>query len=112
MMSDAQAPLPLMQDHCTAKVSRASPQQIEHWLKQLSGWHIHQGELVGDFSFSDFDATMAFVNTVAALARQENHHPDMAISYNRCRVSWSTHSVGALSRNDFICAARLSRTGE
>ena len=55
---------------------------------------------------------MAFVNTVAALARQENHHPDMAISYNRCRVSWSTHSVGALSRNDFICAARLSRTGE
>ena len=94
MMSDAQATLPLMQDHCIAKVSRASPQQIEHWLKQLSGWHIHQGELVGDFSFSDFDATMAFV------------------SYNRCRVSWSTHSVGALSRNDFICAARLSRTGE
>jgi 4a-hydroxytetrahydrobiopterin dehydratase len=50
---------------------------------------------------------MAFVNAVAWIAHREDHHPDLAVSYNRCRVEWSTHSVGGLSENDFICAAHI-----
>jgi 4a-hydroxytetrahydrobiopterin dehydratase len=61
------------------------------------------------FAFTNFHDTMAFVNAVAWIAHQQDHHPDMAVSYNRCTVRWSTHSVGGLSLNDFICAARVDQ---
>jgi len=60
-----------------------------------------------DFGFSNFHQTMAFVNAVAWIAHQQNHHPDMEIGYKHCRVRYSTHEVGGLSENDFICAARI-----
>jgi 4a-hydroxytetrahydrobiopterin dehydratase len=44
---------------------------------------------------------------VAWIAHREDHHPDLAVGYNRCRVEWNTHSVGGLSENDFICAAHV-----
>ena len=50
---------------------------------------------------------MAFVNAVAWIAHREDHHPDLAVSYNRCTVRLNTHSVGGISRNDFICAAQV-----
>jgi 4a-hydroxytetrahydrobiopterin dehydratase len=50
---------------------------------------------------------MAFVNAVAWIAHAEDHHPDLLVSYNRCTVRFNTHSVGGLSVNDFICAAKL-----
>ncbi len=59
------------------------------------------------FEFPDYYRTMAFVNAVAWIAHAEDHHPDLEVGYDRCRVSFSTHSVGGLSENDFICAARV-----
>ena len=50
---------------------------------------------------------MAFVNMVAWVAQREDHHPAMLIGYNKCKVSWNTHSVGGISMNDFICAAKI-----
>jgi 4a-hydroxytetrahydrobiopterin dehydratase len=50
---------------------------------------------------------MAFVNTVAWISHREDHHPDIALGYNKCRVEYTTHSVGGLSENDFICAAKI-----
>ena len=50
---------------------------------------------------------MAFVNAVAWVAHREDHHPDMEVGYNRCAVQFSTHSVGGLSENDFISAAKI-----
>jgi 4a-hydroxytetrahydrobiopterin dehydratase len=44
---------------------------------------------------------------VAWIAHREDHHPDMTVGYNKCRVEYSTHSVGGLSENDFICAAKV-----
>ncbi|MEK9775122.1 MAG: 4a-hydroxytetrahydrobiopterin dehydratase [Quisquiliibacterium sp.] len=58
------------------------------------------------FGFANYQGTMAFVNAVAGLADREDHHPEMLVGYNRCTVSWSTHSVGGVSINDFICAAK------
>lgn len=60
------------------------------------------------YSFKNFYQTMAFANVIAQIAHQQDHHPDLSISYNRCTVNYSTHSVGGLSLNDFICAARIN----
>lgn len=80
-------------------------------LSQVKGWAIDAnvpgGVLHQTFSFRNFHDTMAFVNAVAWIAHQQDHHPDMAVSYNRCTLRWSTHSVNGLSLNDFICAARV-----
>jgi 4a-hydroxytetrahydrobiopterin dehydratase len=47
------------------------------------------------------------VNAVAWIANREDHHPDLTVGYKRCEVRYSTHSVGGLSENDFICAAKI-----
>ena len=60
-----------------------------------------------EVKFKNFYRTMAFVNAVAWVANREDHHPDLEVGYNRCRVQFSTHSIGGLSRNDFICGAKL-----
>ena len=62
------------------------------------------------FSFSNYYETMAFANVAAMVAHQQDHHPDMTISYNRCHIVYSTHSVDGLSLNDFICAAKTDNT--
>lgn len=59
--------------------------------------------------FKDFYRTMSFVNALAHVANTENHHPDLEIGYNYCRVTFTTHAIGGLSQNDFICAAKLDR---
>jgi 4a-hydroxytetrahydrobiopterin dehydratase len=74
-----------------------------------SGWRIAEDSrsLRREYAFPDFHHTMAFVNAVAWIAHAEDHHPDLEVGYNYCRMAWSTHSVGGLSENDFICAAKV-----
>jgi 4a-hydroxytetrahydrobiopterin dehydratase len=59
--------------------------------------------------FRDFYRTMSFVNALAHIANVEDHHPDLELGYNYCRVTFTTHAIGGLSQNDFICAAKLDR---
>jgi len=59
--------------------------------------------------FKDFYRTMSFVNALAHIANVEDHHPDLEVGYNYCRVKYTTHAIGGLSQNDFICAAKLDR---
>ena len=59
--------------------------------------------------FKDFYRTMSFVNALAHIANTEDHHPDLEVGYNDCRVTFTTHAIGGLSMNDFICAAKLDR---
>jgi len=61
------------------------------------------------FKFVDFYRTMSFVNALAHIANIEDHHPDLEVGYNYCRVRYSTHSVNGLSDNDFICAAKIDQ---
>jgi 4a-hydroxytetrahydrobiopterin dehydratase len=72
-------------------------------------WQVEPGgqALTRDFRFADFHETMAFVNAVAWIAHVEDHHPDLEVGYNYCRMTFTTHSVGGLSENDFICAAKV-----
>jgi 4a-hydroxytetrahydrobiopterin dehydratase len=60
-----------------------------------------------EFSFRDFYRTMSFVNALAHIANIEDHHPDLQIGYNYCRVTYTTHAIGGLSENDFVCAAKV-----
>ena len=81
--------------------------RIAHLLNQLSGWSEVDDEIVKTYQFKYFYQRMAFVNAVAWVANSQNHHPDMEVGYNRCRISYCTHAVGGLTENDFICAARI-----
>jgi 4a-hydroxytetrahydrobiopterin dehydratase len=76
-------------------------------LGQVEGWVSAEGRIEREFRFKNYYQTMAFVNAVAWIANRENHHPDMQVGYNTCRVSYTTHAIGGLSENDFICAARV-----
>jgi 4a-hydroxytetrahydrobiopterin dehydratase len=74
-------------------------------------WHLGADakSLKRSLKFKDFYRTMSFVNALAHIANVEDHHPDLEIGYDYCRVTWSTHAIGGLSENDFICAAKLDR---
>ncbi|ANB18594.1 4a-hydroxytetrahydrobiopterin dehydratase [Dokdonella koreensis] len=78
-------------------------------LKLLPGWELTPGtrEIRKTFRFDDFHRTMAFINALAWIAHAEDHHPDLEIGYARALVRFSTHDVGGLSLNDFVCAARV-----
>ena len=76
-----------------------------------TGWQITPDakSLKREFRFVDFYRTMSFVNALAHVANLEDHHPDLEVGYNYCRVRYSTHSIGGLSDNDFICAAKIDQ---
>lgn len=80
---------------------------IDAGLAQLQGWEQRDGAICKRFSFRDFAQTMAFVNKVAGIAAREDHHPEMQVGYDRCSITYSTHSVGGISRNDLVCAAKI-----
>ena len=62
-----------------------------------------------EFKFRDFYRTMSFVNALAHVANIEDHHPDLELGYNYCRVLFTTHAIGGLSENDCILAAKADR---
>ena len=76
-------------------------------LTLLPGWKREGEALAESFSFPGYEATLSFANAVARIAQEQDHHPDIAFGYNRCRIAWSTHSVGGVSLNDLICAAKI-----
>ena len=81
--------------------------EISRHLADAPGWALVDGAIQKRYDFADYHRTMAFVNAVAWIAHAEDHHPDLLVSYNRCTVRFNTHSVGGISINDFICAAKL-----
>ena len=92
---------------CEGGASPLSPAEAERHLKELSGWDLADSMIAKRFEFKNYCQTMAFVNAVAWIAHSEGHHPDLEVSYRSCRVSYTTHAIGGLSENDFICAARV-----
>ena len=106
--------VPLAEAHCSPKRGhehRATEASIREWMPQLPGWELAEnGEaLVKTFRFADYYRTMSFVNALAHMANREDHHPDLSVHYDRAVVRYSTHDVGGLSENDFICAAKAER---
>ena len=82
---------------------------IKALLKQLRGWKlIDKGAAIEKtYEFKNYYRTLAFVNALAYIAHAEDHHPDLGVHYGKVVVRYSTHDVGGLSMNDFICAAKV-----
>jgi 4a-hydroxytetrahydrobiopterin dehydratase len=86
--------------------------EIASLLPQVPGWQVAEREGISRlervFTFPDFARALAFTNTVGALAEAEGHHPSLLTEWGRVTVSWWTHAIGGLHRNDFIMAAKTS----
>jgi 4a-hydroxytetrahydrobiopterin dehydratase len=92
-----------------APLDRAAAQKLLGELR--AGWRITDDTrfLKREFKFVDFYRTMSFVNALAHIANVEDHHPDLEVGYNYCRVTYQTHSINGLHENDFVCAAKIDR---
>lgn len=80
-------------------------------LDQVPGWVLSDDKsaIVRTLKFKNFVSTMAFINAMAEMAEQQGHHPDFSAGYNYCEVHYTTHAIGGLSVNDFICAAKINQ---
>jgi len=94
---------------CEGGVAPLKTREIEILLKQLKEWEYTNGVIAKTYAFKNYYQTMAFVNATAWISHREDHHPDITVGYNQCRVAYSTHAIGGLSKNDFICAAKLDK---
>lgn len=94
---------------CEGGIPVLTTQEVAELLPQVNSWEVSKdGKLISKrFSFKGFYKTMGFVNAIAWIANQENHHPDMEVGYNYCLVKFTTHAIDGLSKNDFICAAKI-----
>jgi 4a-hydroxytetrahydrobiopterin dehydratase len=95
--------------HCRPGATRLPDNALVAELAALPGWERAGDAIRKTFRFADYHATIAFVNAVASIAHQEDHHPDLSVHYDRCVVTYSTHSAGGVTQNDCICAARVER---
>jgi len=94
---------------CEGGIAPLKPAEIAALLKHLPGWALEGGVITKIYEFKNYYQTMAFVNATAWISHREDHHPDLTVGYNQCRVEYSTHAIKGLSENDFICAAKLDK---
>jgi len=82
-------------------------QDIKEWLKKLPEWDLEKKHIERVFEFDDFTQAMDFVNSVAEIAEEDDHHPNIDIRYNKVRIELSTHSEGGLTDLDFEVAEKI-----
>src|SRR5579871_5788167 len=95
---------------CEGGVPPLTTNEMKQLLPQISDWQVSENgkQISRRFTFKNFYKTMAFVNAIAWIANQENHHPDMEVGFNYCLVKYTTHAIDGLSKNDFICASKIN----
>ncbi len=95
---------------CEGGTPPFTTEEAQDYLKQVKDWKLVGNKIERDFKFEDFVQAMEFVNKVADLVEQEQHHPDITIySWNKVKLVTYTHSIGGLSENDFILAAKIDK---
>jgi 4a-hydroxytetrahydrobiopterin dehydratase len=94
---------------CEGGAAPMDADESRDMLARLNGWQLDESgkEISRSFEFKNYYQSMAFVNALAWIAHREDHHPDLEVGYKRVRVRFSTHAIGGLSENDFICAAKI-----
>src|SRR5688572_14420990 len=103
----------LTQSHCEACRKGAptvTDEEMRELQPQIPEWRVEQVDgvprLVRVFNFPDFVSALDFTNTVGKIAEEEGHHPALLTEWGRVTVSWWTHKIRGLHRNDFIMAAK------
>jgi 4a-hydroxytetrahydrobiopterin dehydratase len=92
---------------CAGEAKKLEEIQVRELLTAVPQWQRNGQAISRAYKFKNYYETMAFVNAVAWIAHGEDHHPDLAVGYNTCAATYSTHSAGGLTENDFICAAKV-----
>ncbi len=90
-------------------MSKLSLQEIENRLKALPGWKLDGEVICKKFTLPSFPHAIRFVNQVADLAEQADHHPDIHIDYRRVTLTLSTHSEGGITHKDFLLAEKIEK---
>ncbi len=90
-------------------MSRLTDAEIEKEVTELSGWRLEDRTIVRELELKDFAQAIELVNRVAELAEEMNHHPDISISWNKVKLSLTTHSAGGLTGNDFRLAGQIEK---
>ncbi len=106
-------PESLARERCAELPSGTPPLTAEE-ARQLAGavardWNVDAAEIRREFTSKSFNAAFGLTTRIALLAESQNHHPELQVAWGRLVVRLTTHSVGGLSRNDFIMAARIDR---
>jgi 4a-hydroxytetrahydrobiopterin dehydratase len=97
---------------CEGGVEPLRTDQVSQLLLALDDeWSLSDDglEISREFTFPAYSRTLAFANAVAWIAISEGHHPVLTVSYGSCGISYTTHAIGGLSDNDFICASKIDR---
>ena len=83
--------------------------QIEFYRRLTPHWQFCASDNVLSrvFRFSSYAETISFVNSVAKIAEEQDHHPDLFVTYRRCKICYKTQSVNGITENEFICAAKI-----
>ncbi len=89
-----------------------SPLEARELAHDIPRWSLKEKEIEREFHFKDFRQAIAFVNELADVAEEEDHHPDIFISYRKVRLILTTHKIGGLSRKDFGLAFKIDRLAE
>lgn len=92
---------------CEGGVAPLKAEEARNLLGQLEDWQLQEASIAKTYTFKNHYQAVAFANAVAWISHREDHHPDMAVGYNTVRVGYTTHAIGGLSVNDFICAAKV-----
>ena len=94
---------------CQGGIPPLEKKEVDRLLNELpSKWLVNEvGHLYKVYEFQNFIDTMIFVNKIADIAEQEDHHPDLAVSYGKCIVEIWTHKINGLTESDFILAAKI-----
>ena len=83
-------------------------EQVESELAAAPGWALDNGAITKTVTRKDFRDALLYVNAVGYLAEQANHHPDIAVSWNKVTLTLVTHSAGGLTKNDFALAREIN----
>lgn len=98
---------------CEGGVEPMSPARAEEYLEEVGDWSLVDApKITRSYSFADFVTAIDFVNSVAEVAEDEGHHPNLSIDYNTVDVTIWTHAIDGLSENDFILAAKIDEIAE
>lgn len=94
---------------CRGGMPTLTSEEVQKYLKELKAeWQVSDNKKISrEFKFPSFAEAMKFVNKTAEIAEQEDHHPDMKISYRKVVMELTTHAISGLSENDFIMARKI-----
>ena len=89
-----------------------TPEIIQERIKKIPEWELNEDSISRSFEFDEYQFAIDFVNTIAEIAEEAQHHPDISINYTNVTLVLTTHSKGGLTESDFEVALRIDSLGD